>query len=113
MPGLRPLTQKATQCISSVLAVVVVFTVLLPGGGAAHEIPTDVVVQTMLKPGPRGMDFLVRVPLEAMRDVNFPQSGPGYLVISEADETIRDAAVIWIGREVRKGKHSDGTSRRP
>ncbi len=101
MPGLRPLTQKATHCVLSVLAVVVVFNVLLPGSGAAHEIPTDVVVQTMLKPGPQGMDFLVRVPLEAMRDVNFPQSGPGYLVISEADETIRDAAVIWIGREVR------------
>ena len=35
-----------------------------------------------------------------MRDVNFPESGPGYLVISEADETIRDAATIWIAQEV-------------
>jgi hypothetical protein len=66
----------------------------------AHEVPTDVVIQTILKPGADRIDFLVRVPLEAMRDVNFPQSGPGYLVISEADETIRDAAVIWIAREV-------------
>jgi hypothetical protein len=81
--------------------VLAIATVLLPIRGVAHEIPTDVVVQTMLKPAPRGMDFLVRVPLDAMRDVNFPQSGPGYLVISEADKTIRDAAVIWIGREVR------------
>jgi hypothetical protein len=90
--------------------IVAIATVLTPGRGAAHEIPTDVVIQTMLKPGPQGMDFLVRVPLEAMRDVNFPQSGPGYLVISEADETIRDAAVIWIGREVRlfeNGEHLD------
>jgi hypothetical protein len=96
-------TQNATQCVSffSLVFVVAIGTVLTPGRGAAHEIPTDVVIQTMLKPGPRGMDFLVRVPLEAMRDVNFPQSGPGYLLISEADETIRDAAVIWIGREVR------------
>ena len=66
----------------------------------AHEVPTDVVIQTILKPGADRIDFVVRVPLEAMRDVNFPQSGPGYLVISEADETIRDAAVIWIAREV-------------
>lgn len=66
----------------------------------AHEIPTDVVIQTMLKPEGDRLSFLVRVPLEAMRDVNFPESGPGYLVISQADDTIRDAAVIWIAREV-------------
>lgn len=66
----------------------------------AHEVPTDVVIQTILKPSGNSMDFLVRVPLEAMRDVNFPQTGPGYLVISEADETLRDATTIWIAREV-------------
>ena len=43
---------------------------------------------------------MVRVPLDAMRDVNFPESGPGYLVISEADQTLRDAATIWIAQEV-------------
>jgi len=42
----------------------------------------------------------VRVPLQAMRDVNFPLTGPGYLVISAADETLQDAATIWIAREV-------------
>ncbi len=55
---------------------------------SAHEIPTDVVIQTLLKPDDNKLEFLVRVPLEAMRDVNFPESGPGYLVISEADETL-------------------------
>ncbi len=111
-PAFRPVTQKANQLASSVLAVLVVaiFTLFSPGPGAAHEIPTDVVIQSILKPGPQHIDFLVRVPLDAMRDVNFPQSGPGYLVISEADETIRDAAVIWIGREValfENGEHLD------
>ena len=66
----------------------------------AHEIPTDVVIHTILKPEGDRLNFLVRVPLEAMRDVNFPEHGPGYLVISEADKTIRDAATIWIAREV-------------
>lgn len=73
----------------------------------AHEVPTDVVIQTILKPGTDRIDFLVRVPLEAMRDVNFPQSGPGYLVISEAGETIRDAAIIWIAREVSLFENAD------
>ena len=84
-----------------VLMLLVLACVCLPHRSVAHEIPTDVVVQTILKPEPQHLDFLVRVPLEAMRDVNFPQSGPGYLVISQADQSIRDAAVIWIGREVR------------
>ncbi|MGI9206134.1 MAG: HupE/UreJ family protein [Woeseiaceae bacterium] len=66
----------------------------------AHEIPTDVVIQSILKPQAQHVEFLVRVPLDAMRDVNFPESGPGYLVISEADQTIRDAATIWIAQEV-------------
>ena len=106
------MTRNATQFASlvSVTLIVAISILLTPGRSAAHEIPTDVVIQTILKPGPESIDFLVRVPLEAMRDVNFPQSGPGYLVISDADETIRDAAIIWIGREVRlfeNDKHLD------
>jgi hypothetical protein len=83
---------------------------LAPGRAAAHEIPNDVVIQSILNPSTDSMDFLVRVPLAAMRDVNFPQRGPGFLVISEAEETLRDAAVIWIAREVslyENGKHLD------
>ena len=66
----------------------------------AHEVPTDVVVQTIIKPERDRLDLLVRVPLEAMRDVTFPETGPGYLVISEADPFIRDAATVWIAQEV-------------
>lgn len=97
-----PVTRQIVQCVSLLPATfaIAILAVGTPNRGTAHEIPTDVVVQTILKPGPQYIDFLVRVPLEAMRDVNFPQSGPGYLVISEADKTIRDAATIWIGREV-------------
>jgi hypothetical protein len=95
-------TQKADYFVSFTMVAVAAAALagLTAGPAEAHEVPTDVIIQTILKPGADSIDFLVRVPLEAMRDVNFPQSGPGYLVISEADETIRDAAVIWIAREV-------------
>ena len=66
----------------------------------AHEVPTSVVVQTIVKADDDHLDFLVRVPVEAMRDVVFPETGPGYLVISEADEYLRDAATIWLAQEV-------------
>ncbi|MDH3440866.1 MAG: HupE/UreJ family protein [Gammaproteobacteria bacterium] len=80
----------------------VLLTVLLapPEPLLAHEVPTDVVIQTMIKPEADELSFLVRVPLEAMRDVIFPQTGPGYLVISEADQLLHDAATIWIAQEV-------------
>ena len=66
----------------------------------AHEVPTDVVIQTMIKVEDDQLNLLVRVPLEAMRDVTFPETGPGYLVISESDQVIRDAATIWVAQEV-------------
>ncbi|MDX1405490.1 MAG: HupE/UreJ family protein [Woeseiaceae bacterium] len=108
IPAIDPVSHIARRL--SKIAAVVALTFVCSAPVAAHEIPTDVVIQTILKPHQQTLDFLVRVPLEAMRDVNFPQSGPGYLVISQADETIRDAAVIWIGREVRlfeNGRHLD------
>jgi len=66
----------------------------------AHEIPTNVVVQTIVKPQGDHLDLLVRLPLEAMRDVNFPQTANGYLVVSEADEFLREAATVWIAQEI-------------
>ena len=82
-------------------AAAILLSVAMPGAALqAHEIPTDVVVQTIVKPEGKTLNLLVRVPLEAMRDVNFPETGPGYLVISAADQAIRDAATIWIAQEV-------------
>lgn len=82
------------------MCVVAMLVFALAERAQAHDIPTDVVIQTILKPEGDRLNFLVRVPLEAMRDINFPERGPGYLVISQADKTIRDAATTWIGREV-------------
>lgn len=82
------------------MCVVVPLAFAFANRAHAHEIPTDVVIHTILKPEGDRLNFLVRVPLEAMRDINFPESGPGYLVISQADKTIRDAATTWIAREV-------------
>ena len=62
----------------------------------AHEIPTDVVIQAYLAPGDDEVTLVLRAPLEAMRDVTFPQRGPGYINISEAEPYLRDAAEIWL-----------------
>jgi len=67
---------------------------------SAHEIPNDVVVQAYLVPHPEGIDLLLRVPMEAMRDVDFPVRGPGYLDLTNAPEYLRDAAQIWLANFV-------------
>ena len=99
----RPTPVTATTAIVSTVTSFVLLLalgVLSPTRLAAHEVPTAVVVQTIVKPAGDELHLLVRVPLEAMRDVSFPESGPGYLVISAADEYLRDAATVWIGQEV-------------
>jgi len=61
-----------------------------------HEIPNDVTIHTLIKPEAGRLRLLMRLPLEAMRDVNFPITGPGYLDISRADQQLIDAANLWI-----------------
>ena len=70
-----------------------------PSGTRAHDIPTDVLVQVLVKPTGQTLRLLVRVPLFAMQDVRFPQIGPGYLNIAEADSELADAAHLWIANE--------------
>lgn len=65
----------------------------------AHDIPSDVLVQVLVKPERQTLRLLVRVPLYAMQDIRFPQWGPGYLDIGAADSALRDAAFVWIANE--------------
>ena len=85
---------------ASSLSLVLAATAMLAWSArpSAHDIPADVTVQALVKPEGRTLSILVRVPLGAMRDVNFPTSGPGYLTLAEADESIRHAATVWIAR---------------
>ena len=62
----------------------------------AHEIPTDVVVQSYVKPDAQNVTLLLRVPLEAMRDVDVPLRGAAYVDIAAAGPFLEDAAEIWL-----------------
>ena len=82
------------SCLSLVLVAAAILA--WPARPAAHDIPVDVTIQALVKPEARTLSVIVRVPLGAMRDVNFPTSGPGFLILSEADQFLRDAARLWI-----------------
>jgi hypothetical protein len=66
----------------------------------AHEIPNDVTVQMFVRPEGQRLRVVLRVPLAAMRDVDYPKQGfinSGLLDIGRADSTLRDAATLWVG----------------
>jgi hypothetical protein len=70
---------------------------------AAHEIPGDVTIQAWLKPEGQRLRLLVRVPLVAMRDMNYPTRGDktlGILDVSRAESILRDAATLWVGEAI-------------
>lgn len=79
-----------------VTLLVTAFACALPGSTAAHDIPNDVRIQAFVKPSAARLQLLVRVPLLAMREVDFPKRGPGYLDLARADEALRTAARLWI-----------------
>jgi hypothetical protein len=63
---------------------------------SAHDIPADITIQSFLKPEGQTLHFLLRVPLKAMRDIEFPKRGPGYLDLDRVDQYLRDGAEQWI-----------------
>ena len=67
---------------------------------AAHDIPNDVTIQTFLKPAGQRLRLVVRVPLQAMRDMDYPKpretKSADLLDLSRADATLRDAATLWV-----------------
>ena len=66
----------------------------------AHEIPSDVTVHVIVKPAGNTLELLVRVPLEAMQDVEFPTFGRGYLDIERAEAPLRNAALLWLANDI-------------
>src|SRR5258708_533741 len=68
----------------------------LPNATSAHDIPNDVTVQMFVKPADGRLRVLVRAPLKAMRDMEFPKRGPGYLDLARIDPLLQDAATLWL-----------------
>src|ERR1700693_5161204 len=73
---------------------------VLPLRSAAHDIPNDVTVHAFVRPDGQRLHLLVRVPLKAMRDVDYPRRGAGLLDLARADASLRNAATLWIADSV-------------
>lgn len=76
------------------------FVVFIPTMAQAHDIPSRVTVYAFVKPEGNQLNVLLRVPMEALGEIVFPTRGPGYLVISEADFELQDAARVYVTESI-------------
>ena len=83
------------------VGIVVAALALAPAAALAHEIPARVTVLVFVKAEGGHLRVVVRAPLEAMRDVDFPQRELGYLDLVRAQPLARDAAQLWIADYIR------------
>ena len=68
----------------------------LAWGASAHEIPNDVRINAFVRPEGKTLELLLRVPLAAMVEIEFPTRGPGYLMLSRADDALRHATKLYL-----------------
>ena len=97
-----PRSRPAIRSFGIVAAIAAALLLLLPSRPLAHEIPARVTILAFIKPEGERLQLLLRVPLEAMRDVDFPTHGTGgFLDIERAAPLLSDAARVWIADYVR------------
>jgi hypothetical protein len=83
------------------VAALFVVLVLLPATRLfAHDIPRDVTVQAFAKPEGQTFKLLVRVPLKAIMDIEFPRKERDFMDLERIDQALRDASMIWLARKV-------------
>ncbi len=68
-----------------------------------HEVPANVAVQAYIRPVDSLLTVLVRVPLESIRDVEFPLRASGALELTDPElgALLEEAATIWIAGYLR------------
>jgi hypothetical protein len=79
-----------------VAALIVLLTSTLALDASAHEIPADVKLNAFVKPAGNRLELLIRIPMAAMVEVEFPQRGPGYIEMARVDEALRSAAKLYL-----------------
>jgi hypothetical protein len=74
--------------------------VLLAAIAFAHEIPRDVTVNLRIEVQANRLAISARVPLKAMRDVEFPELPGGYLNIPKLEPQLSSIATTWISNAI-------------
>jgi len=73
---------------------------LVPRSAAeAHNIPSDVTVEAFVKPQGHTLRVVIRAPMAAMRDIEWPlRPGGEYIDVAASKKKLADAAQIWLAQ---------------
>ena len=86
----------AAPCRRLATALAALLVCAIAFSTAAHEIPNDVKIIAFFKPAGERAHLLLRVPLAAMVEVEYPTRGPGYLDLPRADDALRGAIKLYL-----------------
>ena len=89
--GLIALLRGPLRVVAALLVLAAIMS-----HAAAHEIPNDVKLNVFFKPTGNRLLLLIRAPLAAMNEVEFPTRGPGYLDLARTDEALRGATKVHL-----------------
>src|SRR4029450_13099421 len=90
---------RQLECLRQLAAALAMMLVAGLGavlGAAAPEIPADGKLNVFLKPEGNRIILLIRAPLAAMPQAEFPTRGPRYLDVARADEALRGATKLYL-----------------
>ncbi len=83
------------------VALLLLVLMVVAGRARAHEIPERVAIRGYVQQEGRVLRLLLRVPLEAMRDVDFPLRDDGSLDLVGVRPLLPQAAQVWLVNAIR------------
>jgi hypothetical protein len=88
----------ANRLCTARLCLFVIACVLLCGSvpARAHDLPGKLTILMYVKPQDSQLLVLIRVPMEALTEIEFPLRGQGYLDLDRAEPALKDAANVYI-----------------
>lgn len=90
LPAMMHQTRTLLSCLLLGAALVA------PRALKSHEIPERVALRAWVSPRGDSLTLLLRVPLEAMRDLDFPERADGSLDLTRVRGLLDDAARTWL-----------------
>lgn len=85
-----------SRAIQQLLSLCTLLVLIFASVADAHEIPERVQTKILIQEENEALQVLIRVPLEAMRDIDFPTKERGYLDLESAEPLLRDAMMLWV-----------------
>jgi hypothetical protein len=74
---------------------------VVPALADAHDIPNDVTIQAFARPDGRALHLLVRVPIDALRDIGVPtRADSGTLDLARLEPIVEDGMMLWVAQNV-------------